>query len=151
MNSKNTIYNSKNVTYYINYDKKVVVAVLKCDSETPIMIADNTIEKAKRDTDVLLVSPYVLNFDNRIKGQFVGIARCNENDVFDVEFGKELALARAKAKKAFAVRDAFYKYVEHLDHINYIFGKKYDELCAKWRECYADIGLLLSSAGKKEC
>ena len=45
MNSKNVVTKSKNVTYYVNREKKTVVAVIECDALTPLYILDKVFDK----------------------------------------------------------------------------------------------------------
>ena len=47
----------------------------------------------------------------QISNTFMGIARCNPEDEFDIEYGKKLALTRAKAKRGTAINNAIIKYV----------------------------------------
>ena len=45
---------------------------------------------------------------------FVGVARCASEDKFDLEYGKKLALTRAKTKRGKAVNKAIESYVENI-------------------------------------
>ena len=47
-----------------------------------------------------------------IPDTFTGVARCNAYDKFDVEYGKKLALTRAKAKRGRAINAALYRYIK---------------------------------------
>ena len=78
-----------------------------------------------------------------INERYVGVAKCHEHDTFDEEFGKKLALARANAKKADAIHINFFKFIEQLDKLNYMAGKKYDELYRRWIDSQKEIGELL--------
>jgi len=149
MNSKNVVTKSKNVTYYVNREKKTVVAVIKCDALTPLYILDKVFDKLENvygNHNLLEMS-----FDNYhvknalINERYVGIAKCRDSDTFDEEFGKKLALARAKAKKADAVYRNFFKFIEQLDKLNYLAGKKSDELYRRWIDSEAEVGELLKS------
>lgn len=50
--------------------------------------------------------------ETEIPNVFTGIARCAPEDTFDIEYGKELALTRAKAKRGKAINTAIYKYIK---------------------------------------
>lgn len=149
MNSKNVVTKSKNVTYYVNREKKTVVAVIECDALTPLYILDKIFDKFENvngNHNLLEMS-----FDNYhvknalINERYVGIAKCYDGDIFDEEFGKKLALARAKVKKADAVYRNFFKFIEQLDKLNYLAGKKHDELYRRWIDSEAEVGNLLKS------
>lgn len=149
MNSKNVVTKSKNVTYYVNREKKTVVAVIKCDVLTPLYILDKVFDKfenANGNHNLLEMS-----FDNRhvknvlINERYVGIAKCHDSDTFDEEFGKKLALARAKFKKVAAVYDNFFEFVDQLDELNYLAEKKSDELYSRWIDSEAEVEELLKS------
>ena len=47
-----------------------------------------------------------------IPNTFTGVARCNPYDKFDVEYGKKLALTRAKAKRGRAINATLYRYIK---------------------------------------
>ena len=49
-----------------------------------------------------------------INGVYVGVARCAPEDTFDEEYGKKLALARAKAKRGKAANNALYAYISNV-------------------------------------
>jgi len=149
MNSKNVVTKSKNVTYYVNREKKTVVAVIMCNDFIPFYILDKVFDKfedGNGNHNLLKMS-----FDYRhahnalVNERYVGVAKCHESDTFDEEFGKKLALARAKAKKAAAVYDNFFKFIEQLDKLNYLAGNKSDELYRRWIDSEAEVGELLKS------
>lgn len=149
MNNKNIVTKSGNVTYYVNREKKTVVALIRCDMETPLYIFDRALDKLKNTS---LISIGFENFNIRnaiINERYVGVARCHESDTFDEEFGKKLALARAKAKKAYAVNASFFEFVEQLDKVNYVVGKKSDELYRRWLDFDMEVDNLLMSIIKE--
>lgn len=153
MNNKNIIIKSGNVTYYINRKKKTVVAVIECDIGTPLYIFNRMFDKFestngnKNLLDVHFDEPAFRN--TIINERYVGVAKCHENDVFDEEFGKKLALARAKAKKADAIHAKFFKFIEQLDELNYLAGKKSDELYHRRIDTQEEITELLQSIAKR--
>ena len=135
-----------NVVFHIDKENGVVVAVLKCDPYELLSITNNTIYKFRndhREGSITCTPDWGFPDLNR---EYVGIARCSENDEFDEEFGKRLALARAKAKKADAMQKNFFKVVEWLDDFNYFMGKKYDSLYRNWIELLKDKDALLEQA-----
>lgn len=153
MNNKNIVTKSGNVTYYVNREKKTVVAVIKSDASTPLYILDRVFDKfenANGNHNLLEMS-----FDNChirdafINDRYVGIAKCHEGDTFDEELGKKLALARAKVKKADAIQSNFFKFIEQLDKLNYLAGKKYDELYNRWLDFDMEVDNLLLSIIKE--
>lgn len=153
MNSKNVVTKSKNVTYYVNRDKKTVVAVIKCKIGTSVGIFERVSKKLQRmygnKNTLDIRSDYFNSLNVYINDHYVGIAKCHENDIFDEEFGKKLALARAKAKKADAVYRNFFKFIEQLDKLNYLAGNKSDELYRRWIDSEAEVGELLKSITKE--
>ena len=46
-----------------------------------------------------------------IENIFTGIAKCSPEDEFDLEYGKRLALDRAKAKRSKAIKDGIRRYI----------------------------------------
>lgn len=152
MNNKNVVTKSGSVTYYVNRDKKTVVAVIECDIGTPLYIFNRMFDKFestngnKNLLDVHFDEPAFRN--TIINERYVGVAKCHEHDTFDEEFGKKLALARAKAKKADAIHAKFFKFIEQLDELNYLAGKKSDELYRRWIDSQNEITDLLWSISK---
>ena len=149
MNNKNAVTKSGNVTYYVNRDKKTVVAVIKCKIGTPVGIFERVSKKLQRangnKNTLDIRSDYFNSLNVYINDHYVGIAKCHDGDTFDEEFGKKLALARAKVKKAAAVYDNFFEFVDQLDELNYLVGKKSDELYSRWIDSEAEVEELLKS------
>lgn len=149
MNSKNVVTKSKNVTYYVNREKKTVVAVIKCEPSTPILILDKVFDKLENANGNHNLME--MHFDNYymskafINERYVGIAKCHDSDIFDEEFGKKLALARAKAKKADAVYRNFFKFIKQIYELNYMAAKKFNELYHRWIDSEAEVRDLLKS------
>lgn len=154
MNNKNAVTKNGNVTYYVNREKKTVVAVIRCDIGTPLYIFDrmfDRFESVNGNRNLLDVHFDNFHIENAfINERYVGVARCHEGDIFDEEFGKKLALARARAKKADAVHANFFKFIEQLDKLNYLAGKKSDELYRRWIDSQKEITDLLRSIAKSE-
>lgn len=139
-----------NVSYIVKADAGVVVAVLKTDPCETIDIFYNTAASANRaiparNRVAFIEANYV---PSPLKNQYVGIAKCSKNDKFDVEFGKKLALTRAKLKKTKAIQKRFNKYVDMMHKYYKAFEKKYDsiyreaiDLSCKENEILADAGV----------
>ena len=100
MNTKTDKTN--NIKYLVCPEKRIVVCLLSDCQD----IACNKINKY---TDGAFFWS-----DFKIKDTYRGIAKCDPRDTFDVEYGKKLALERAKKKRAKAVNKALDKYIETL-------------------------------------
>lgn len=140
-----------NVVYHINKEKGVVVAIIKSNYSEPQDIFESIVTKNRKAGKLNIFSMYdpYFNFDKTgMKNQYVGIARCSKNDTFDEEFGKNLALARAKVKKTYDLQKQFFKYVDSLDDINYIVGKKYDKLYEAYCKSVDNADVILKEAYK---
>ena len=153
MNNKNIVTKSGNVTYYVNHEKKTVVAVIKCKYGAPVGIFERVSKKfqeANGKKNVLDIrTDYFNKLNVYVNDHYVGIAKCHKSDTFNEEFGKKLALARAEAKKAYAVYDKFFKFIEQLDELNYLAGKKSDELYRRWIDSIDEVESLLQHVIKK--
>ena len=94
----------RDVEYLIFEDKGVVVCKLwNCWD-----IARQRIKKYMPCTSVNLSLAF---FDYTIDDVFVGVAKCAPDDEFDLEYGKKLALTRAKIKRGRAVNNAIAEYI----------------------------------------
>lgn len=123
-----------NVKYFfnINEEKRTVVAIIPNRRFEVIDIFYAFVQKYKKTTNlpIEILCGYPFDADERlfIPDKFIGAARCAPNDTFDVEFGKRLALARAKVKMSYSLMNTFYNFVESIDEFSYALGKKYDKL-----------------------
>lgn len=97
-------------TFYVNAEKKTVT----CKLDFTIDIPDgplkfiNDSDKAK---NVLFKNGECYYDDNDVlhkKFSVVGVTKCTDNDTFDEELGKKLALTKAQAK-AFVKSSEFYE------------------------------------------
>jgi len=93
---------SKNgdVVFYIDTDKRTIVAVLKCQKDEPNTIYESQLDKLCASSSIQL-QPSLDFYGVKhvlINDRFVGKAKCHPNDEFDIEYGKALALLRAKEK-----------------------------------------------------
>ena len=118
----------KHVKYVINTDRKIVSATLKVDIDEPQKIFDKIFFKASEPMKGVLLRTSDF-YDDRYstKSTFVGIAKCHPDDKFDVEFGKKLALIRAKCKHYMVVYSLLFKFHDYIDDIsNRLNDKIYD-------------------------
>ena len=115
MNTKTDKTN--NIKYLVCPEKRIVVCLLS-DCE------DLACKKINKYIDAAFFWS-----DFKIKDTYRGIAKCDPRDTFDVEYGKKLALERAKKKRAKAVNKALDKYVAALkESINKISNFGYMEM-----------------------
>lgn len=89
---------SGEVRFIVDKEHGVVVCKLTGCKD----IAVSRLDKYMPNYDYYLMgSPYWINTD--IKDTYTGIARCMPDDEWDEEYGKKLALLRAKQKRGKAV------------------------------------------------
>ena len=95
---------SNNVVYYIDDEARTVTAELKCSPYEPQDILDCQIYKhlCGYGNGFIDELDYVVN-KYAINSSYIGKAKCHPDDEFNVEFGKRLALLRAKKKHLNAV------------------------------------------------
>ena len=100
---------SGEVRFIIDKEHGVVVCKLTGCKD----IAVSRLDKYMPNYDYYLMgSPYWLNTD--IKDTYTGIARCNPEDEWDEEYGKKLALLRAKQKRGKAINNVLIKVVHQM-------------------------------------
>lgn len=78
---------SKSIKYVVDEKKRVIVAIMEDTAEDAILYM-------YRKRFFLDIFP----FEVRMKDKYVGVARCCEEDEFDVNLGKELAKKRVLEK-----------------------------------------------------
>ena len=79
--------------YIVKEDEKVVVAIME---DTRDDVIDFLFGKKNH---VKYVEPSFMTIDTlTLKDQYIGVAKCNDVDIFDVEKGKKLAKTRARVK-----------------------------------------------------
>lgn len=95
---------NNNVVYYIDEEARTVKAKLRCSPYEPQDIFDRQTYKHIRGNGNGVVDEldYIIR-RYQINDCYFGKAKCHPDDVFDVEFGKRLALLRAKKKHLAAV------------------------------------------------
>lgn len=107
------------VTYEINEAKRTVVAHYKGGTDEVKTSIINTLSKftdwggsIKFGIDIeMILKPYENRFD------LIGKARCHEEDTFDVEKGKQLALNRLNRKFAVLRKDIIRNVLTRLNHL----------------------------------
>ena len=124
--------NKSNVKYYINEEKRTVVAVIESNIFEVSFLFENAMREFMNVVKNAPIFDPVIDKNYYIKNRYVGIAKCSPNDIFDVEFGKQLALQRAKIKKTSDIEKKFFKIVDALDKLKYIVEKQYYQLYRNW-------------------
>lgn len=92
--------------------------IFKVDKKNKVVVCKLT---NCREIAINRVYKYCCNFfghtyDIYIPDTYTGVARCSSDDTFDISFGKELALTRAKAKRGKAINAAINKYIKNVRH-----------------------------------
>ena len=107
-----------NLNFYVDEEKKIVV----CKLETDQYVVPRRIHKHTNHIILADRGQY------RIPGVFYGKARCAEEDTFDVEVGKKIALEKAKAKRRAAINKALEMFIQDI----------HDDLYDVNRFCFSD-------------
>lgn len=91
---------SGNVVYTIDTDAKTVTAKIKCREEEPQNLFDGQLDRHICGSGLGVVDESdIFPAKFRIKTEYIGKAKCHPDDTFDINFGKMLALERAKQKR----------------------------------------------------
>jgi len=95
--------NSGNVIYNIDTDNRIITAKIKCLPSEPMDIFYNQLTKHIMGTGICIVDSVDDDYlqyaaQPAIKGKYIGKAKCHPEDEFDIDYGKKLALLRAKEK-----------------------------------------------------
>lgn len=107
------------VTYEVNEKKRTVVARYKGGVDEVKTSIINTLSKftdwggsIKFGIDIeMVLKPYENHFN------LIGVAKCHEDDTFDVEKGKQLALNRLNRKFIVLRRDILRNVLTRLNHL----------------------------------
>lgn len=111
---------SGNVVYHIDTESKTVIAKLKCHENDPMTLIGSQLMKQTSGAGFgpLELAAYPFFFDEfKVRNEYYGKAKCHPDDEFDIDFGKRLALLRAKQKYLDAVErvlDKSNKWVEQV-------------------------------------
>lgn len=116
---------SRNVVYTIDEANGTVMAKLLCHAEDPQLLFDNQLFKHILGNDMGPVQESdIFPIKFQIKNEYIGKAKCHPDDKFDIEFGKRLALLRAKSKylraiehKMFLINDWIYDLSERTNEL----------------------------------
>ena len=84
---------------------------------------------------IVRYTKHIVNLSNtkryQLADEYVGVAKCNEKDTFDVQTGKRIALTKAKKARANAVNRMIAKFNNDMgivcDKLNTFGISKYDE------------------------
>lgn len=131
---------SENVTYFINRGAKEIVATIKCDENDPQWVFNSQLFKHIGGIDIgpiqetdTLVRKYKIN------SSYSGRAKCHPDDEFNEEFGKRLALLRAKAKYLRAMEDKIYLMSNWVYGLKERIDKLYLRQCRQLIDNSADL------------
>jgi len=92
------------IRYIINLEKKTVTCILSDCYD----IVENRVFKYRMKDVSLYSAPH-------IKNEFVGVAKCSPEDVFDEKIGMALALDRAKFARKKAINSAVSETIRQLN------------------------------------
>ena len=156
MSKKKSVYRIESHDGYyfnINEEKRTVVAVLESD---PWAAVDQFIkvfdefENKKNFIDFPFSGMITSRSDLATSYRYIGVAKCNDDDEFDLEFGKKLALAKAKEKRIKAVRNKFSAILSSLEKLEFMAGKHYDKIYREWVNNSSNVYTLLCQVGYDE-
>lgn len=134
----------KNVKYIINHKTKQIEAHLYVESCEPQDLFDKVLFSCMSQQKFVPIED--IDFmDSRAftHPEYVGIAKCHPGDEFDVEFGKKLALARAKKKHNYALTSRFVELVNSVVSLAEQGNKMANELYRRWINCGVEEQKLL--------
>lgn len=104
------------VRYIINENAGIVFATLTCSKTEPqqqfLSIFKSVAAQSKGSIEEIIIPQDFDVFDVMIDQSYTGVAKCHPDDKFNLEFGKALALQRAKEKHA----DSLLKQSEKIRH-----------------------------------
>lgn len=107
MNKLFKLFPHSEVKYFVNKDKKIVVAIVKfgVDEFMGYYGVDNIIQDNKH---------------SYIQGK--GIAICNSVDTFDIDKGKYIARAKAEQQVYLKVRDRLDKFINYANYTRDLYA-----------------------------
>ena len=122
-----------NVVYKIDGENRTIEASISCDVHTPqLMLNDSVLKYIEACGFGLIESAWFFYERFDINKSYTGKSKCHPEDVFDVEFGKRLALLRAKRKYQRAVEIKLE-----------LIAKRFSELSNKVDKLYMDQSRML--------
>ena len=106
------------VTYEVNEKKRTVVARYVGGAEEVRESLTNTLIKINElGTISFDISIYKFLADYEYRFNMIGVAKCHEDDTFDVEKGKQLALKRLNRKFAVLRKDVLRSVLVRMTHL----------------------------------
>lgn len=138
----------KNVKYIVNHKTKQVEAHLYVEACEPQDLFDKVLFSCLSQQKFTPIED-VDYMDSRsfTHPEYIGVAKCHPGDEFDVEFGKKLALARAKKKHNFALINRFTDLVNVVADLAERNLEMADKLYRRWIDSGAEEqGLLIERA-----
>lgn len=136
-----------NVRYVVNEEKRTVVCILNwdvpfnCLLSEDFVICNNNIHRFLSENDGEIG-------ENSFEFESIGIAKLNDNDNFDVEFGKHLALTRAQ-RHAFKIAKNLYNVIyKNILHYAKIMKNKMYNCYASSETCNNHINELIDNKYK---
>ena len=95
--------NNRDIEYIVFKDKKIVACRLwECED-----LATNRIFK-------YIEMGYAQKSKYKINNIYTGIAKCSEEDNFDIEQGKKIALTKARRERGRAINNTIKKYIKDI-------------------------------------
>ena len=119
---------SGNVIYHIDTESKTVVAKLRCHENDPMtLIGSQLMRQISGDGfGPLELCAYPYYFSRfKIRNEYCGKAKCHSDDEFNIEFGKRLALLRAKQKYLNAIERVLEKSNRWVEEVGFRIDKLY--------------------------
>lgn len=134
---------SGNVVYYIDTESKTVVAKLRCHENDPMTLIGSQLMKQTSGDGFgpLELAAYPFFFEEfKIQNDYIGKAKCHPDDEFDIDFGKRLALLRAKQKYLNAIERVLGKSARWIQDV----GCRIDKLYMTHYRKAIDNGIVLN-------
>lgn len=124
---------NKDVVFQIDTDKKTVEAIIVCNQYSPQVCVGRELEKYMDSNGIGVFDEMNLPLQKyKINSRYVGKAKCHPNDTFDIEFGKKLALLRAREK--------FHRAMTHkLEDIHEWINGLQDRVTNRYNKCYRSL------------
>lgn len=119
---------SGNVVYHIDTESKIVVAKLRCHENDPMTLIGSQLMKQTSGDGFgpLELAAYPFFFEEfKIQNDYIGKSKCHPDDKFDIEFGKRLALLRAKQKYLNAIERVLEKSNRWVEDVGFRINKLY--------------------------
>lgn len=138
---KYEISKSGSVLYRIDDDNRTVEATIKCNPCDPQLLFDSQLYRhilgnGDGVVDNLEFAPNKF----KIAVAYTGRSKCHPDDIFDVEYGKRLALLRAKEKYQKAVEKKLFSISQWIStlcgRVSNLYSKHYRALLDTYSDLY---------------